>query len=65
MNKAFYATHNESWTFQQDQREIADYFADEWKKEGRTVHITEDTGSIKVESVMLIRYDESGEAEKA
>ncbi len=65
MNKAFYATHNESWTFPQDQREIADYFADEWKKEGRAVHMTEDTGSIKVESIMLIRYDESGEAEKA
>ena len=64
MNKEFYATHKESWTFPQDQCELADYFANEWNKEGRTVHIMQDSGSIKVESFMLIRYYESGEAEK-
>jgi len=60
-NNSFYVTHVESWIFPQEERAMAISIAEGWRKNGRTVAIKEDTGSIKVETYSAVKYERGDE----
>ena len=57
--------HNESWTYPQEERKLAEATAERWRKSRLMVWIKEDTDSITVKSLELLEGEikEDGDEE--